>query len=208
MRERGLVALADDEQMVPALALEDGFGRAFDRVRRAEPAARGGGRRGRLACASARRADRSRGCRRAHCPRRRSGSDGGRRARSASARTLSSQASRSSSGSQTTWNGLLPFERAGGVVVDAFAGTREQARRGVVVVHDEVGVGLVALERDADDHLAERGAGERVGAAERLRAEQHMDAERAALAHDAVEQQRRGLRDACRPRRRTPGTRR
>ncbi len=80
---------------------------------------------------------------------------------------------------------------AGHVVVDAFAGPREQARRGVVLVHDQVGVGLVALEGDADDHLAEGGAGDRVGAAQGLRAEQHVDAERAALPDDAVQQQRR-----------------
>ena len=55
----------------------------------------------------------------------------------------------------------VAFHRARGVVVDAFAGPREEARRGIVFVHDEVGVGLVALQRDADDHLAERGARER-----------------------------------------------
>ena len=47
-------------------------------------------------------------------------------------------------------------ERTGLVVVNAFAGPRQQARGRIVLVHDEVGVGLVALERDADDHLAER----------------------------------------------------
>ncbi len=36
------------------------------------------------------------------------------------------------------------------------------------------------MERDADDHLAERGAGQCAGAAKRLRAEDHMDAEIAA----------------------------
>ena len=34
------LALAHDEQVAAALPLEDGFGRAFDRVRRAEPDAR------------------------------------------------------------------------------------------------------------------------------------------------------------------------
>ena len=38
-------------------------------------------------------------------------------------------------------------------------------------------------------------ARQRVSAAERLRTEQHMDAKRAALADDAVEQQRGGLRN-------------
>ena len=41
-----------------------------------------------------------------------------------------------------------------------------------------------------------RCARQRVCAAERLRAEQHMNAERAALPHDAVQQHRRALRDA------------
>ena len=89
----------------------------------------------------------------------------------------------------------VAFKCSGGVIVDAFAGTREQARSGIAVVHDEVGIGLVALERDADHHLAERGAGQRVSAAQRLRAEQDVDAEGAALAHDAVEEQGSGLRD-------------
>ena len=102
----------------------------------------------------------------------------------------------------------VAFERAGHVVVDAFAGPREQARRRVVLVHDQVGVGLVALEGDADDHLAEGGAGHGVGAAQGLRAEQHVDAEGPALAHDPVQQQRRASAKSCRPRRRTPGTRR
>ncbi len=77
-------------------------------------------------------------------------------------------------------------QRAGLVVVDPLARPGEQARRGIVIIHDQVGVGLVALQRDADDHLAERGAGQRVGAAERLRTENHVDAEGPALAHDAV----------------------
>ena len=38
-----------------------------------------------------------------------------------------------------------------------------------------------------------RAAGQRIGAGQRLRTQQHMDAERAALAHEAVEQQRRVL---------------
>ena len=58
------------------------------------------------------------------------------------------------------------------------------------VAEDEVGVGLAALQRDADGHLADRAAGERVGAGEGLRAEHHVDAECAALPDEAVEQQR------------------
>ena len=90
----------------------------------------------------------------------------------------------------------VALNRAAVVVVNRLARTREQARRGIVLVHDEVGVGFVALERDAHHHLADGRAGQRVGAAERLRAEQHVNAERATLAHNAVEQQRRALRDA------------
>ena len=56
-------------------------------------------------------------------------------------------------------------ERAGLVIVDPLARPCEQARGRVVIVHDQMGVRLIALERDADDHLAERGAGQRVGAA-------------------------------------------
>lgn len=55
---------------------------------------------------------------------------------------------------------------------------------------------LRCLERDADDHLANRGAGERISPAERLRAKQHMDAKRAPLPHDTVHQQCRALRHA------------
>ena len=58
-----------------------------------------------------------------------------------------------------------------------------------------MGVGLAALQRDADGHLVDRAAGQRVRPAERLRAEQDVDAERPALADEAVEQQRRFLRE-------------
>ena len=77
-------------------------------------------------------------------------------------------------------------QRAGLIVVDPLARPGEQARRRVVVVHDQMGVGFIALEGDADDHLAERGAGQRVGSAECLRTENDMNAEGPALAHDAV----------------------
>jgi len=63
---------------------------------------------------------------------------------------------------------------------------RQQARRRVVVVHDQVGIGLVALQRDPHDHLAQRRPGQGVGPAERLRAEDHMDPEGPALADDPV----------------------
>jgi hypothetical protein len=89
----------------------------------------------------------------------------------------------------------VAFDHAGHVVVNAFARTGEQPRRGIVLVHDQVGIGLVALQRDANDHLANGRPRHRVGTAQRLRAKQHMDAEGAALSHDAIEQKRRSLRD-------------
>ena len=85
-------------------------------------------------------------------------------------------------------------ERTGLVIVDPLARPREQAGRGIVVIHDEVGVSFIALEGDADDHLTQRGAGQRVGSAEGLRAEDDVDAERAALSNDPVQQQRGFLR--------------
>ncbi len=108
-RERGFIALADDEQMVAALPLEDRFGRPLDRIRRAEPdarrARRGGGRR----VERRRRADRSRGSRRARCPRRRSGCAWRSHALLGELRALCRATRRAPRrGSQTTWNGLLP----------------------------------------------------------------------------------------------------
>ena len=116
--------------------------------------------------------------------------------------------SRSSSDSQTTWNGLLPSIQAVGVVVDRLAGPGQQPGGRVVFAEDQVGVGLAALQGDAHGHLADRAAGQRVGPAQRLRAEQHVDAERPALPHQPVQQQRRLPGRSGRPRRRTPGTRR
>ena len=66
---------------------------------------------------------------------------------------------------------MVPFDQAVGVVVDRLAGPRQQPGGGVVLAEDQVRVGLAALQRDADRHLAERAAGQRVGPAERLRAE-------------------------------------
>src|SRR5439155_17729172 len=66
----------------------------------------------------------------------------------------------------------------------------------VVIVHDEERVRLVTLKRDAYDHLAERRASQCIGAAESLGTEQHVDAERASLADQPVEQEGGMLRDA------------
>ena len=109
MRERRFLALADDEEIVAALALEDGFGRALDRVRRAEPCAAGDGGDAVGAVSSAAREQvvlADVGGRVAFEDDR--AGDAGSWRSSASAWTLSSHASRSSSGSQTTWKGLLP----------------------------------------------------------------------------------------------------
>ena len=75
-------------------------------------------------------------------------------------------------------------------------GRRKQAWRGIVLVHDQVGIGFVTLERNADDHLTDGGAGQGVGAAQGLRAEQHVNAKRAALPDDAIQQDGRALGNA------------
>ena len=56
-------------------------------------------------------------------------------------------------------------------------------------------IGLAALQRDADRHLAQRAAGQRVGPGQRLGTQQHVDAKRTALPHQAVQQQRGVLGD-------------
>jgi hypothetical protein len=89
----------------------------------------------------------------------------------------------------------VAFDHAGCVVVDRFAGTIEQTSGVVVLGHDEVRVGLGTLQRDADRHLADGAARQRVRAAHGLRAEDDVDAERSALAHESIEQQRCFLRD-------------
>ena len=63
---------------------------------------------------------------------------------------------------------VVPRDRARRVVVDRLTGTREQPRRGIVVLHDQHRIGLITLKRDADNHLPERRARQRVGAAEGL----------------------------------------
>src|SRR4029079_10968249 len=70
------------------------------------------------------------------------------------------------------------------------SGTAEQPGGRVVLAENEMGIGFAALQGDANRHLAERAAGERVSSGEGLRAEQHMNTEGTTLAHEAVEQQR------------------
>ena len=90
---------------------------------------------------------------------------------------------------------IVAFDQAVGVVVDRLAGPRQQPGGRVVLAQNQVRVGLAALQGDAHRHLVDRAARQRVGPAERLRAEQHVHAERPALPHQAVEQQRRLLGD-------------
>ena len=90
---------------------------------------------------------------------------------------------------------VVSLHHAVGVVVDRLAGAGEQPGGGVVFAQDQVGVGFAALKRDPHGHLAERGLGQRVLAAQGLRAEDHVHAEGTALPHQAVEQQRDFLRD-------------
>jgi hypothetical protein len=90
----------------------------------------------------------------------------------------------------------VALEGAGGVVVDGFAGSGEEAWGGVVIVHDEEGIGFIALEGDADDHLTEGGSCEGVGAAEGLGSEDDVDSEGAALADEAIEEEGGVLGDA------------
>ena len=59
-----------------------------------------------------------------------------------------------------------------------------------------MGVGLAALQGDAHGHLAEGAAGQGVGPAQGLRAQEDVDAERPALPHQPVQQQGRLLGDA------------
>ncbi len=79
-------------------------------------------------------------------------------------------------------------DQAARVVIDGFARPRQQAGRDVGVVEDELRVGLGALQRNANRHLADGAAGQAGRAAQRLRAEYYVDAEGAALAHQPVEQ--------------------
>ena len=89
---------------------------------------------------------------------------------------------------------VVPFQHSVRIVVDRLARPSQQACGGVVFREDQMRVALAALQRDADRHLAQRAARQRVRSAERLRTEQHMNSERSALPHQPVEQQRGRLR--------------
>ena len=89
----------------------------------------------------------------------------------------------------------VAVDHAVGVVVDRLAGPGEQTGGRIVLGEDETRVGLVALEGHPHRHLPHRRAGQAVRPAERLGAEQHVHAERATLADEAVEDERRVLRE-------------
>ena len=62
--------------------------------------------------------------------------------------------------------GMVALEQAVGVVVDRLARPGQQPGGRVVFAQDQVGVGFAALQGDADRHLADRAAGQRVGPAQ------------------------------------------
>ena len=66
---------------------------------------------------------------------------------------------------------MVALEQAVGVVVDRLAGPGQQPGGRVLLAEDQVGVGLAALQGDADRHLADRAAGQRVGPGQGLRAQ-------------------------------------
>ena len=84
----------------------------------------------------------------------------------------------------------VALDQTAGVVVDRLARTRQQTRRGVVVGQNHGGVGLIALQGDANSHLSHGGARKRVRSTQSLRTQDHMHAECAALAHQSIQQQR------------------
>ena len=84
---------------------------------------------------------------------------------------------------------MISLEQTVGVVVDGLARPAEQPRGRIVLAEDQMGVGLAALQGDSHGHLANRAARERIGAGQRLGAEQHVDPESAALPHQPVHQQ-------------------
>ena len=84
---------------------------------------------------------------------------------------------------------MVSFEQTVGVVVDRFARPTQQPGGRVVLAEDQMRVRLAALQGDSHGHLPDRAAGQRIGSGQRLRPEQHVDAERAALADQSVEQQ-------------------
>ncbi len=87
------------------------------------------------------------------------------------------------------------LHRPAGIVVNRLAWPTQQSRRGVAVAQHEPAVGFAALQRDAHRDLPERGTRKSRRPADRLAAEHDVHAERATLPNEAVDEQRRILRE-------------
>ena len=84
---------------------------------------------------------------------------------------------------------MIAFDHAVRVVVDRLTRPCEQPRRGVFFTEDQVCIRLAALQGDAHGDLTHGAPRQRIGAAQRLRTENHMHAERTALPDQPVQQQ-------------------
>ncbi len=84
---------------------------------------------------------------------------------------------------------IIAFDQTVGIVVDGFAGTREQPGRGIVVAQNDVPVGVAALQRYPYRHLIDGTAGQGVRPTKRLRAQQDVQSKSPPLPDEAIEQQ-------------------
>ena len=208
--QRRLVVLADDQQVAAALrrktaAVGSLMAIASPSQARCRPRRLGPGRRAASSSAS-RRFLPTVG--RRHCPRRRSAA--GRRRLPLRGQLLDPLQVLLAAlvGEPDDLEGVVAFDQAVGVVVDRLAGPAEQPGGRVVLAEDQVGVGLAALQGDAHRHLADACC----GPASRPR---RASASRAGRGCRTPGPAAPGGRAAappparsCRPRRRTPGTRR
>ena len=85
--------------------------------------------------------------------------------------------------------GMIAFHAAAGIVVDGFAGPAEQPGGMVIIAQDQVPIRFGAGQHDADGHLIDGAAGQRVGTAERLRTEDDMDTKGTTLANQTIQKQ-------------------
>ena len=85
--------------------------------------------------------------------------------------------------------GTIPLDGPGCIVVDSLAGTGEQTWRGVVFIHDQIGVGLIALKRHSNDHLTQCRPSEGVRTAESLRPEKDVNTKSTTLPDNAIKKQ-------------------
>src|SRR5262245_38114042 len=82
---------------------------------------------------------------------------------------------------------VVPLDESVRVVVDRFAGPRQESRRGVIVTQDEVSVRFAALERDSHRHLVDRAARQGVGASQGLRTEQDVKSKGPSLPNQPIQ---------------------